>query len=372
MGPGDKPEEAGIRALPSEKADGPAGTSFSRFFRRAASVVGLSLAIVVVLLFFWSIAQVLLLVFAGLLLAVLLHGLASRLSAHTPLSYGWSLALVGVGLLALLSLAGWLLVPRIADQLDQLTETIPQSIDRLEQQVRQYGWGAFLLDHMPAAEEVMRGRQGLWQRLFGVVSTAVGILANLVIILVTGVYLAASPDLYKKGIVRLVPLRARARAHEVLGAVGQALWQWLIGQFISMTIIGVCAWIGLMLLGVELALILGLIAGLLEFVPLIGPWVGAAPAVLLAFAESPTQALYVGLLFLGIQQLESNVVTPLVMKEAVSLPPVLTLTATLVGGVLFGLAGILLATPLTVAIMVLVQKLYVEDVLGDTAETSDA
>lgn len=345
-----------------QEADGP---HFSPFTRRVAVAVGFTALVVVLLLFVWMLAQVLLLLFAGLLLAVFLNGMARRIQAHTPLTYGWALAATCMGLVAVWGVIGWLLAPAVVTQLSELTDTLPQSIERLHQELGDTRWGGFLLEQLPAPEQIVSGRQGIWTQVTGAVSMVVGMLANALVILVTGLFLAANPAQYRRGLVRLVPMSRRNRADEVLGSVGKALWGWLIGQFVAMTLVGLLTWIGLMLLGVPLALGLGVIAGAFEFVPYIGPWVSAVPAVLIALLSSPQQALYVSLLFLGIQQLEGNLITPLVMKEAVSLPPALTIAATVVAVVLFGLAGVLLATPLLVVVKVLVQKLYIEDVLGD-------
>lgn len=338
------------------------------FFRRAAAVVGLVAAVVVALLFLWKAAGVLLLLFAGVLLGVLLHGLARRLTRHTPLPYGGALAATCLLLAGALALAAWLIAPQIATQVTALKDVLPASLERLEQQLRAYGWGEYLVRQMPDDPRAfLQGNGGFWSRLTGLVSTAVGVLANVVIVVVLGVYFAANPSRYVRGLVRLVPKDKEARARRALQAVGSALWGWLTGQLISMSLIGVLTWAGLMLLGIPMALALGFIAGLAEFVPLLGPWIGALPGLLVAVLQGPTMLLYVGLFYLGLQQLESNVITPLVMKEAVSLSPVLTISATLIGGALFGLPGILLATPLVVALKTLVAHVYVEGVLGKAA-----
>ena len=144
-----------------------------------------------------------------------------------------------------------------------------------------------------------------------------------------------------------------------------ALWHWLGGRFGLMILNGGLTALGLWLLGVPLAPTLGLIAGLLNFVPNFGPWIAAVPAVLIAFLQSPQQALYVALLYLILQSIDAYLLTPLVDRKSVELPPVLTITAQVLLGLAFGFIGLLLASPLTAAAMILVQKLYVEDVIGD-------
>jgi predicted PurR-regulated permease PerM len=191
------------------------------------------------------------------------------------------------------------------------------------------------------------------------------VLLNFVMVAFIGLYLAIDPGIYRRGLLSLVPLDRRARAAEILAAVGEALRGWLLGQVFAMLVVGVLATIGLWLLGIPLALALGLLAALLGFIPYLGPLAAAVPAVLLALLAGPQQALQVALLYVGIQLLEGYFLTPLVQQRAVHLPPALTISAMVVMGGLLGGLGLALAVPLTAAAIVLVQKLYVEDVLGD-------
>ncbi len=334
------------------------------FTRRALKAVGVAVLIVGLLLILHTVVNVLLLVFAGTLLAVLFGGLAQLLGSHTPLSHGWALLVVVLAVFVLIGVGSWYVAPQIAAQFDELGQRLPESINRLEAWLAQHEWGQAVLDEAPVPADIVAGESGAWSRIGGAFSTALGMIANVLFTLALGIYLAANPALYRKGILLLVPANHEDRAGQVLTETGRSLWGWLTGQFISMLIVGIMTWIGLAVLDIPLALVLGLIAGLFEFVPLVGPFVSAVPAVLIAFLQGPDKALYVALLFLGIQQLESNAIMPIVMKKAVSLPPALTLAATVLGGTLFGLPGLLLATPLMVTVMVLVRMLYVEDTLG--------
>jgi predicted PurR-regulated permease PerM len=340
---------------------------FGRSTRRAFTFVGAAAAVLVLLAFLDAVTSVLLLLFAGALLATFLGGLAARLSQHTPLSHGWALALVVPLLAGAIGLASWYLAPDLATQADQLAEAIPAAVEEVEGWLSRYAWGRALADEVPSAREAVGGVGNLWGRVTGVFSRTLSLLATVLLVVVLGIYLAANPGLYRRGALLLVPIRRRERAGEVLDAVYNALWGWITGQLVSMAVVGALVWGGLSLVGVPLSLALGLVAGASEFVPYVGPWIGSVPGVLVALAASPTKALYAGLVYLAVQQLESYVITPLVMKRAVALPPALTVAATVLGGALFGPVGVLLATPLVVVAMVLVRALYVRDFLGDAS-----
>jgi predicted PurR-regulated permease PerM len=198
----------------------------------------------------------------------------------------------------------------------------------------------------------------------GAIAMSVGnALADTLLVLVAGIYLAAQPGLYWTGMIKLVPESGRALAAEAMEASARALRLWLLGRMVSMAAVGFLTWLGLTLIGVPSALTLGLLAALLEFVPFIGPIVSAVPAVLLAFAAGPEKAFWTMLLFLLVQQFEGNVLEPLVQQRAVDLPPALLLFALVAGGFTFGVSGIILAAPLTVVLYVLVKRLYVQEAL---------
>lgn len=333
---------------------------------------GIVALVVVLLLLLWHAATVLLLIFAGCLLAVLLSGMAGLVERWTGLSCKWSLAVVIVFLLGVLTALGFLVAPQLAKQATQLSQEVPKAIDHLREKIEGH----------PLAEQVNANTSGgassflpdssaILSRATGIVSKTAGALFALVIVLFIGVYLAIDTRLYTNGVLRLVPVRHRPKASEVLGAVGYTLHWWLIGQLIAMTLVGVLTALGLWMLGIPLAMMLGLLAGLLDFIPNFGPIIAAVPAVLLALMESPKQATYVVLLYVVVQQIEGMIISPLIHKRTVSLPPVLTISSQILLGVMVGPLGLLLATPLMATVLVLVKMLYVEETLGDEIETPD-
>lgn len=336
----------------------------SRFIQRTLIVTAIVLGLGLV----WFAADVLLLVFAGILLAVLLRSLSGWLAERSPLSPGWALGVVVLAILALSTWAGALLAPDIASQADQLAAQLPQAAAEARTSIAQYRWGELLLQQVPNADDLADNQSQVLATATGFFSTTLGALANIAIVLFIGLYLAAEPRVYTGGLLRLVPRSRRRRASAVLTTLGYTLRWWLIGRAFSMLVVGSVTALGLWLLGVPLALTLGLLAGLLDFIPNIGPIIAAVPGLLLALPGGPSQALYVVLLYLAIQTAEAYVITPLVERRAVLLPPVLTIVAQIVLGVAFGLLGLLLATPLMAVVLVLIKLLYVEDVLGDSLD----
>jgi predicted PurR-regulated permease PerM len=300
--------------------------------------------------------------FAGVLLAIFLRTLAVWVADATGLSPGVALTAVILGLLGVATLGGWMYAPRLAEQSDRLSETLPQAAHDLTSTLEGYGWGRWVMEQLSSSAsngDVVSQAQTMANRLM---SAGVAF----VVILFSGLYLAAEPGPYIRGLLRLVPPDSRRMAAEVMFAIGGVLRWWLVGQALAMAVVGLLMGIGLWLIGVQLALILGLLAGLLEFIPFVGPVAAFGPALLLALANSGQQAAYVLALYLVVQTLEGYVLTPLVQRQAVELPPVLTISAQVGLSMAAGAIGLLVAVPLAAVAMVAVQMLYVDQRLGDS------
>jgi predicted PurR-regulated permease PerM len=262
-----------------------------------------------------------------------------------------------VGLIALSVLGGVLIAPGLAEQIDQLLESLPPALERIQASVGQYEWLTELLERTPDPIDLIDQPGMVIEQATGIFSTTFGAILRFLIILISGIYFAVDPRLYTRGLLRLVPVPRRPRAREVLHELGDTLWWWLIGRFISMASVGVMIGVGLWLLGVPLAFTLGFLAALLHFIPNIGPWLAAFPAVLLALLHSPQQALYVAILYLVIQQIESYLITPLVQQRAVKLAPVVSIFAQVLLTLTVGGIGLVLASPLAAVVQVLVHAL---------------
>jgi predicted PurR-regulated permease PerM len=211
---------------------------------------------------------------------------------------------------------------------------------------------------------------GITRYLFPFVHSAVTVIVGLLLVIVLSIYIAADPELYHRGALHLFPHRVRTRASEVLSAVAQVLRRWLVTQLIAMIVMGVATTIVLLLLHVPAPFALGVLAGLFEFIPTVGPILSGVPAVGMAFVDSPQKALYVTLVYIGLHFAESHLLIPLLMRGGLDLPPAVTVVCQALMALLFGFLGLMVAVPLTAAVMVTVRMLYVEGVVGDAIERS--
>jgi predicted PurR-regulated permease PerM len=314
--------------------------------------------------------DVFLMAFMSLLLAIFLHTLASWLNQYWSLGPVWSLVTVVLLLLLIFVAAGWFLVPTIAEQLQTLQSKWPASISSLRGRLGSTTWGSWLLQQLPDTEQAWPEIQATLSRATGIVTSAIGGVGVVVVVLALGLMLAAQPQVYQDGFFFLVPPSRRVRAKQVFEKIGSTLQWWLIAKCLAMLIVGLLTWLGLFLLGVEMAATLAVLAALLTFVPNFGPILAAVPAVLLAFLQGPMIALWVVLLYIAIQTVESFVITPLIQYRALAFPPVLVIVSQLVASACLGIWGLALATPLLAVTVVLVRMLYVEDILREGAPLS--
>jgi predicted PurR-regulated permease PerM len=336
-------------------------STFQRAFlasAAAALVIGLSLAT-------WYGSQIILLAFAGTLLAVLLRTPADWLHGLIRIPPKLALFLEIVFVVGLLVLGGWLSAPSISDQFLQLREELPRSFAEAREQMRKTPAGRALEGLLPRGFDVPWAQ--LAGRAAGILSTVAGTLFASVVFLVVGLFLAINPAVYRENALLLVAPSRREWSRRTLREMGDTLRAWLLGRLVGMAFIGVTTGLGLWALGVPLALSLGVLAALLAFIPNFGPVLSAVPAVLLALTQGWSQVALVIGLYVILQAIDNNVVTPLIEQKAVNLPPAFTGLMQILMGLLFGVLGLFLATPITSCLVILVRRIYVEDTLGEAA-----
>jgi predicted PurR-regulated permease PerM len=344
-----------------DRGHGPTGDGFAR---RVVTTVAVVAAAAILLLLAWQAASVLLVVFAGVLVGVLLRGMADMVARRT----GWSPALSltvacsasALVVLALLAFAATSIALEVSEMIDRL----PQAVEQVRERLSGNPLGERLLAQAESSAEGAGG-DAMPGRVAGMASQVVGGVGTAVLVAFLGIFLAADPSVYRRGLLLLVPPSRRARLEDVLDEANDTLLRWLAGRLLLMAVIGVLTWLGLLLLGVPLALALGVIAGLLSFIPNLGPVISLVPAMLMAVTVDPVLAVWVAVYYLLLQAAESYLLEPYVVRRSVSLPPATNIAFQLLMGTWLGLAGLTLATPLLALLVVLATRLYIEDVLGD-------
>jgi predicted PurR-regulated permease PerM len=311
----------------------------------------------------WAGRQILLLLFAAVLFAILLSAIADWTAKHMNVSRVWGLALTLVVLFLTCSLTAWLIGDRFFSEMQDLSQQLPGVAADLHRGLAQNHWGKAVLHNMPAPEDLLSHTSEIARKSWSAAWGLLGFAGGSLVIFFVGLYLAIDPSMYRNGFVRLFPVASRPLIAATLDSAASTLARWLLGKLSLMCLVGVLTAIGLWLLGIPLVLSLALLAAALDFVPNIGPIASAIPALLLAVLMGPTRVLWVALLYLAVQFLESYILSPLIQQRAVSIPPALLISAQVFLPILFGLPGLLLATPLTVLLLVLVRRLYVENVL---------
>ena len=321
-------------------------------------------AIVLLLLGSWFYSDFFLLLFGGVLWGVGLSGVARAAGRHARIPYPVALIMSLLLLLGAAALIGWHIGPKVAEGLLQLQEMIPEILQKLKSQVRHIGLLHELSTRLASADTSLIGTKAFSQ-IAGIFSTTVGIVTASLFVLVIGIYIAVKPQVYREGIVRLVVPGKRDYAREVLAELAHTLRWWLLGRLLALTLVGVLSWIGLFALGIESAVTLAFVAAVLSFIPTIGPLLAVIPAALVGWSVAPAMALWVVLLYAAIQAVESYLITPMVEQSNLAIPPALLLSAQFLLGLMFGILGLLLATPLLVVVLVLVQMLYIRNILKD-------
>lgn len=337
------------------------GEEYERLYRLIVRVMLTAVAIFVVLAVVWKLLDLLVLVFGAVVIAVLIRALSDWIDDHTPVSGGWSVAAAILSMIAVLGAVGVAFGSTIQGQFVDLLETFPSAWAALRGTVEAMPGGQYLVQAM---ENASPEGSGFFANAAKIVLATGEAVVNLLLVLFGAVFLAGNPNVYRTGVLKLVPERRRELAGEALTDSGRALKRWLLGQLVSMAVVGTLTGVGLWLLGVPSALALGVVAGIAEAVPYAGPIIAAIPGLLIALLAGPQTALWTLFLYVAIQQIEGTLIMPMIQKRAVSLPPALTVFGIVAAGLLLGTVGLIFAAPLLVVAYVMVKKLYVQEALG--------
>lgn len=327
-----------------------------------------AVAAILVLLVF-ALRHVLLLVFASILIAVGLRGFAEALERIAPVGRKWSMAAAALIVVGTIVGIAWTLGAQITAQAMQLIETLPDAWSALRERLVENSFGAALVAEIESSISNAAGGPSplpaFASRVGAFTVSFAGATLELLLVLVAAAFFAINPELYRRGALLLAPQDRRQKLRDAFAASARALRKWLLGTLASMAFLTIVLTLGLWALGVPAPLALGLLSGLAQFVPLVGPLLAAGPGILLALTQGPQTALWAALLYFAVSQIEANLVFPLIQQKAVSLPPALTLFAVIAAGLLLGPLGVLFATPLVVVISVFVTIFYVRGVLRD-------
>jgi predicted PurR-regulated permease PerM len=328
----------------------------AEFFWRA--VIFICVALVPVLI--WFLFDVILIVVGAILIAVLLHLVAEPFMRWGKLPEPIALILSGIFIIAVVAGAGYLFGSQIEGEFTDVLQRASDAVAQIMQQLQGSQSGKLMLQHVQGGSGV-----SLASVVGNVFSVSVRFLEGLVVTVIGGFYLAAQPKLYRTGLAKLFPRRMRKEANEILDDIGLALRLWLIADLMQMVVIGALVTGAVWLIGLPSPLALGVIAGLAEFVPYLGPIVAAIPAILVATTQGMDAVVWTVIAYLVIHQIEGNLVAPLIQRQLIFIPPAVMLLAIVTVLFVFGDFSVIFAGPIAVVIFVAVNKLYVRDSLHE-------
>ena len=330
--------------------------SAAEIFKRAAIFVAIALVPVLV----WLLFSVILIAMGAILIAILLTLGAEPLTRWLKFPRVIALAISGLIIIGIVGSAGYLFGTRAAAQLQQVLQLANQAVESIRASLQGSDFGQLILSHIEGSNF------SLTNVVTGIFSVSLTFLTALAIAVFGGIYLAAQAGLYRDGLIQLLPHRLRPNGAETLEDISTALRLWMLGQMIDMIIVGLLSTFVTWLIGLPSVLALGLIAALFEFIPYVGPILGAIPAVLVAATQGLDTVLWTIAAYTLIQQVEGHLIAPLISREMVYIPPLVLILGILAITTLFGLYAVIFAAPIAVILFVTVKKLYIRDSLGDT------
>ncbi len=345
----------------------------------AISVGGIGVVLFAAMLVFtWYFAATLLLIFTGMLLGVGLNALTNALGRRVHLPHAARLAIVCIALAVMLAGVAYLGGATIAEQASVLSKTIKSQITNVRSFLENHGIDTSVFDlgnaapaastdaaptpapssasrgGLPSAGALASSGGAIVSQTFKLLLGTISAVGNIFIVLFLGLAFAAQPSIYHDGLLFLMPAGHRARAALIIDRISETLERWLIAQIIVMIAVGVVTWIGLAIIGIPGSFILGIQAGLLAFIPTVGAIIAGVVVVLASLASGWIPALSAFLLFLGVHTMESYVLTPILQRQALDIPPATLFAFQILLGVVFGIWGLALALPIVAIAKVMI------------------
>lgn len=321
------------------------------------------LAIVAVLFFLWYVKEIVVMLFVALMLAALVEPFADLLHRY-KIPRGFSVLAVYIVLFAILTVSLLLVIPPLINQTQNLLANfssifvgVSDTLSRVYAFGEQYG---FKEDIVRSIDGLRASFGHLVSGLFSTITGLIGSVVSVVIVLVLAFYMVVEEDAWRRLFRRVAPDEYQPYLTQLFNRMQKKIGLWLRGQLLLMLIVGTATYLGLLALHVEYALVLGLFAGVMEIIPYAGPTIGAIPAVILAFVESPVKGVIVLLLYIVIQQTENHFLVPKIMQKVTGLNPIISIVALLVGFKVAGIAGAALAIPVATLLSV-----FANDILGN-------
>lgn len=331
-------------------------TATGDFQKKIWTIAAIVAFVVIILWLLKATFSVLLLILAGTLIALYFRGLANLIHRKLHVPQKSSLAISTIGSLLLLVGFFWFAGSRIQQQAAELSDTLPSAVNNFKQQLSQNPIGLRVLKNMQSGNSLEKA-SAVARQFF---HSTFGVLGDIYVVLFLGLFFTLSPGLYVDGFLKLIPTKAKPKAKEVVNIMASSLSKWLKGKLFAMLIVAILTAIGLLIIGMPMAFALALIAGILNFIPNFGPLIAMVPAVMVAMLQGPVTTMIVAALYILVQMLESNFITPQIQKKLINIPPALIIIAQLLMGVLTGGWGLLLATPLMLLVMIAVRELYIK------------
>ena len=332
----------------------PALGTYSDFFKRTLIVV----AVVATPILIWYLFGVVLMAFGAIILAILLR-LGTQPLMQVGLPEPIALIVSGLLVIGVIGACGYLFGTNLSNEFQDVVQRATDAMTSIQATLHKSPVGNYLLTHMTG------GNFSFTDILTGVLKVSTTFLEGIIIVLITGAYLAAQPELYRRGLIWLFPPSKHARAAEIFDAIVAALRLWLLGQLVEMVLVGLLSTFAVWIIGVPSAVALGLIAAIGEFIPYLGPILAAIPALLVAITKSPEAAFWILIAYLIIHQLEGQIIAPLIQHHMVAIPPAVMLLGIVAITYLFGAIAIIFAAPIAVVVFTTVNLVYVRDTLGE-------